>query len=202
MKSEKGLIFVISAPSGAGKTTICREFLKVAPRVRFSVSSTTRKPRRGEVEGRDYHFVSEEQFREGIAQGEFIEWEINYGNLYGTSKGHITGFLEEGYDMLFDVDTRGAKNLKTLYPDAVFVFILPPSMDALKERLGKRGSERGEPLAARLERAMQEMAENKRYDYVIFNDTIQASVDILRSIYIAEKNRRIRLDEKIDKLMQ
>jgi len=202
IKSEKGLILVISAPSGAGKTTICGEFLKEAPHVRFSVSSTTRKPRRGEVEGREYHFISEEQFREGIAKDEFIEWEINYGNLYGTSKGHITGLLEEGCDILFDVDTRGAKNLKTLYPDAVFVFILPPSMDTLKERLGKRGSERGEPLEARLERAMQEMGENKRYDYVIFNDTIQVSVDILRSIYIAEKNRRIRLNEKIDKLMQ
>ena len=197
-KNNEGLILVVSAPSGAGKTTICKEFLKAAPNVRFSISSTTRKPRRGEVHGNDYHFISEEEFKESIAKDEFIEWEINYGHIYGTSKKCIEELLERGHDILFDVDTRGAKNLKSLYPHAVFVFILPPSMADLKERLGKRGSEKGETLEARLGKAMEEIGENKRYDYVIFNDMVKYSVDILRSIYTAEKNRRIRLSDRID----
>ena len=198
MKSEKGLILVVSAPSGAGKTTICREFLKAAPNVRFSVSCTTRDPRHGEVDGRDYHFISDEEFKDSIAKDEFIEWEKNYGCLYGTSKVCVGDLLEEGYDVLFDVDTRGAKNLRSRYPDAVFVFILPPSMTILKERLGKRGSEKGETLERRLGRAMKEVKENKGYDYIIFNDKISGSVDILRSIYIAERNKRVRLKDRLD----
>lgn len=198
VKSEKGLILVVSAPSGAGKTTICREFLKAAPNVRFSVSCTTRSPRDGEVDGRDYHFISDEEFKESIANGEFIEWEKNYGYLYGTSEVCVGDLLEEGYDILFDVDTRGAKNLRSRYSDAVFVFILPPSMTILKERLGKRGSEKRETLEMRLGRAMEEVKENKRYDYIIFNDKVIDSVDILRSIYIAEKNKRVRLKDRLD----
>ncbi|MBN2568901.1 MAG: guanylate kinase [Deltaproteobacteria bacterium] len=195
--SQAGLILVVSAPSGAGKTTICRKFLKNAPNVRFSVSSTTRKPRRGEVNGSDYHFISEEKFREGIAKGEFIEWEINYGYLYGTSKKRVEELLGKGYDILFDLDTRGAKNLKSLYPDAVFVFILPPSMNALRERLEKRGSEKGKILEMRIGKAMEEIRENKRYDYVIFNDNVGCSVDVLKAIYVAERHRGIRLNNRI-----
>jgi len=195
--SQSGLIFVVSAPSGAGKTTICREFLQNAPNVRFSVSSTTRKPRRGEVNGRDYHFISEEEFRDSMAKGEFIEWEINYGHLYGTSKKLVEELLGKGYDILFDVDTRGAKNLKSFYPNAVFVFILPPSMNVLEERLGKRGSEKGKTLEMRIGKALEEIQENKRYDYVIFNDKVRHSVDVLQAIYVAEKHRRIRLNNRI-----
>lgn len=198
MKSEKGLILVVSAPSGAGKTTICREFLDIAHNVRFSVSSTTRKPRNGETNGNDYHFISEEDFKERIAKGEFVEWEQNYGYLYGTSKVYVEDLLERGYDILFDVDTRGAKNLRSHYPDAVFVFILPPSMTILKKRLEERGSEEGKTLEIRLGRAMEEVKENKRYDYVIFNDSIENSVDILRSIYMAEKNKVVRLKDRLD----
>jgi guanylate kinase len=195
---ESGLILVVSAPSGAGKTTICREFLKRTPTVRFSVSFTTRKPRNGEVNGSDYHFISENEFRKRIAEGEFVEWEINYGYLYGTSKECIGHLLKTGYDLLLDVDTRGAENVKSCYPDAVFVFILPPSMAVLRKRLQKRGSEDGKTLEVRLERAWEEVKENKSYDYVIFNDKIKNSVDILRSIYVAEKNKRVRLQNTLD----
>jgi len=196
-----GLLIVVSAPSGTGKTTICKEVMKIVPELRFSISCTTREPRKGEIDGRDYHFISREEFEERISGDDFIEWAENHGHLYGTLKEDVEGLVTAGYDVLFDVDPRGAKELKSQYNNAVFVFILPPSIDVLKERLKKRGSEENAMMKARFERAAKEIGEVVWYDYAIFNDIIDESVDVLKSIYRAEKNRRERLTKRIKNII-
>ncbi|MEA3471705.1 MAG: guanylate kinase [Thermodesulfobacteriota bacterium] len=198
---ERGLFVVVSAPSGTGKTTICKEVLKIVPGLRFSISCTTREPRRGESDGRDYHFISKEEFEKRISGGDFVEWAENHGHLYGTLKKNVEGLVHEGYDVLFDVDPRGAKELKSQYNGAVFVFILPPSIDILKERLKRRGSEKNDMMNARFERAFKEIREVVWYDYAIFNDIIDESVDVLKSVYKAEKNRRERLNNRIKNII-
>ena len=192
MKTEEGLFIVVSAPSGTGKTSICREFLKVYPNVKFSVSYTTRPRRPGEVHGKDYFFISKESFKERIAQGEFAEWVENYGHLYGTSRKTMKDFLAKGVDVILDIEPRGAKTLKQSYPRGVFVFILPPSISELKARLSKRGAEKDAAMKKRLEAAMNEIREVAWYDYVIFNDKLSEAVYYLGAIYVAEKSRRER----------
>jgi len=189
---------VISAPSGTGKTTLCKRLLAEFPDLRFSVSCTTRPPRKDEKDGKDYHFISAENFKDRRAQGEFVEWEEIYGHLYGTSKKDIEEMTRRGYDVVLDIDTRGARNVKSVYPEAVFVFVMPPSVEILKERLYNRGSETDDMIQMRFDRAMEEIQENEWYDYVVFNDIVQDSVTILRSVYVAEKNRRSRLQGRID----
>ncbi len=175
--------------------------MKIVPELRFSISCTTREPRKGEIDGRDYHFISRKEFEERISGGDFIEWAENHGHLYGTLKKDVEGLVTAGYDVLFDVDPRGAKELKSQYNNAVFVFILPPSIDVLKERLKKRGSEENAMMKARFERAAKEIGEVVWYDYAIFNDIIDESVDVLKSIYRAEKNRRERLTKRIKNII-
>jgi len=189
---------VISAPSGTGKTTLCKQLLAEFPELRFSVSCTTRPPRKGEKHGEDYHFISVEEFNEKKGAGEFVEWEEIYGHFYGTSQKDIEEMITHGYDVVLDIDTRGARNVKKIFPDAVLVFVMPPSVETLKERLKKRGSEPDDIIRVRFNKAMGEIRENECYDYVIFNDIVVSSVMILRSVYIAEKNRRNRLQGRID----
>jgi guanylate kinase len=193
----RGFFIVVSAPSGTGKTSITREVLKICPNVLFSVSYTTRPPRPGEEDGKDYCFVTEEAFRERIVQGEFAEWEEYSGYLYGTSAKTMNAFLEKGFDLLLDIEPRGAGALKKNYPGGIFVFILPPSMDELKRRLDGRGFDNEEQMKERLDRAMDEIREVAWYDYVIFNDRLESAIDQLRSIYVAEKNRRERVAGRI-----
>ena len=193
----RGLLMVVSAPSGAGKTSICREILRMFPEIRFSVSCTTRPPRVGEVNGRDYHFISEAEFRERIARGEFAEWVENFGNLYGTSKKTMDAFLEAGQDMILDIEGRGAKAIRKCYPGAVFVFILPPSLSELKARLTKRG-ESTALMENRLRTSLDEIREALWYDYVIFNEKLSEAVDRFRSVYMAEKSRRDRCLERVN----
>ncbi len=200
--NTQGLLIVISAPSGAGKTTICKGLLNEFPDLRFSVSCTTRPPRKGEKDGEDYHFISVKDFRDSIEKHEFVEWEEIYGHFYGTSKKDIEGLIQRGHDVILDIDTKGAGNVKSMYPEGVFVFIMPPSVEILGERLKKRGSETDDIIKMRFDRAMEEIRENERYDYVIFNDIINDSVDIMKSIYIAEKNRRSRLQARINNFYQ
>jgi guanylate kinase len=186
-----GLLIVLSAPSGAGKTSICREILRMFPDIRFSVSSTTRLPRPGEVDGKDYLFISKEEFRERIDGGEFIEWVENYGQLYGTSKTTMDAFLERGHDLILDIEPRGAKAIREHYPRGVFILILPPSLAELKSRLAKRG-ESSAVMECRLRTALDEIREALWYDYVIFNERLDDAVDRFRAVYIAEKCRRER----------
>ena len=189
---------VISAPSGTGKTTLCKRLLAEFPDLRFSVSCTTRPARKGEKDGRDYHFISVKDFKSRMAQGEFVEWEEIYGHFYGTSKRDIEDMTHKGYDVVLDIDTRGARNVKIIYPEAVLVFILPPSVEVLKERLKKRGSETDETIKVRFDRAMEEIQANEWYDYVVFNDIVKSSVSMMRSVYMAEKSRRSRQQGRID----
>ena len=193
-----GLLIIISAPSGAGKTTICKGLLDKFPDLRFSVSCTTRPPRKGERDAKDYHFISENDFKDRIAKSEFVEWEEIYGHFYGTLKKDIEDPILRGCDIILDIDTSGAGNIKSIYPDGVFVFIMPPSEEILKERLKKRGSETDDTIKMRFDRAMEEIRENKWYDYVIFNDKVNSSVNIMRSVYIAEKNRTARAQPRIN----
>lgn len=188
---------IVSAPSGAGKTSISREILRMFPDIHFSVSYTTRPPRPGEVNGKDYHFISEEEFRQRIVREEFVEWVENYGQLYGTSKKTMDLFLERGDDLILDIEPRGAKAIREHYPHGVFVFILPPSISELKSRLLKRG-ESAAVMERRLKKSLDEIREAHTYDYIIFNDKLDAAVDQFRAIYIAEKSRRDRCLERIE----
>jgi guanylate kinase len=187
---------IVSAPSGAGKTSICRKILQMFPNIRFSVSCTTRPPRPGEIDGKDYEFISAEEFRERIARGEFVEWVENYGQLYGTSKKSMDGFLEEGYDLILDIEARGAKAIRQQCPRGVFIFILPPSLSELKARLSRRG-ENDTVMERRLRSSLDEIREALWYDYIIFNDRLEEAVDRFRAVYIAERSRRDRFTEKI-----
>jgi len=196
----EGLYIVVSAPSGTGKTSIIREVLKMCPNLLFSVSSTTRPRRPGEKDGKDYYFISEEAFRDKVDRGEFAEWEENYGYLYGTSSKtmkELFDSLQKGFDLVLDLDWRGAKKLKRNYPGGVFVFILPPSIRELERRLRGRGAESKQDIDKRMVKALDEIKEIIWYDYLIFNDHLETAVDTLRSIYVAEKSKRERLAHKI-----
>jgi len=197
---SRGFFIVLSAASGTGKTSIRRIFLERCPDVQFSVSYTTRTPRPGEVNGQDYFFVSEAEFRERIDRGEFAEWEENYGRYYGTSGKIMTRFLEQGRDMILDIEPRGAKALKKNYQGGIYVFVLPPSLAELKERLRKRGESDVE-IMKRLDKVREEVGEAHGYDYVIFNDQLEKAVDHLQAIYRAEKSRTERMRKKIQDVL-
>jgi guanylate kinase len=202
-KSE-GLYIVVSAPSGTGKTSILRKVLRMCPNLLFSVSYTTRPRRPGETDGKDYHFITEEVFKDKRDRGEFAEWEENYGYLYGTSlktMKELLDSLQKGFDLVLDLDWRGAKKLKKNYPGGVFVFILPPSRCELERRLRGRGAENEENIDKRLAKALDEIKEIVWYDYLIFNDHLENAVDTLRSIYVAEKSKRERLADKIKEFL-
>lgn len=187
----KGSLIVVSAPSGAGKTTLCNAIVKDFDRIAFSVSYTTRKPREGEIEGVDYYFIDEKRFKEMIQREEFAEWAMVHGNLYGTAKKTLNDLMERNIDVLLDIDVQGAKQIKALYPEAVLVFIMPPSFEELRERLFKRGAEN---LDLRLRRAFEEMREYFFYDYVIINDNLEKAIGDLKSIIISERLRSKRFD--------
>jgi guanylate kinase len=180
---------VVSAPSGAGKSTVCRRLLEMYADISFSVSFTTRVPRPGEKDGKDYHFVSVDAFRRMIDHGELVEWVENYGNFYGTSKKTMDGFLDRGTDLLLDIEPRGAGQIRKLYPRGVFVFILPPSIDELRRRLSRRG-ETAEVLQRRLDASLGEIKEAMWYEYVVVNEKLEDAVERFRAIYLAEKSKR------------
>ena len=200
LSSERaGLFLVISAPSGTGKTSIYKEIMKRYPHIQFSISHTSRLPRPGEVHGRDYFFIDRDEFEAMIHREEFVEWTENYGQLYGTSRSMLETFAqEEDKDVILDIDPLGAKAVKDYYPQAVFVFVLPPSLGELKKRLTKRGHDDEKILSARFNHATVEINEIGWYDYVIFNDNLLDAVSLLCSIYQAEKNRVIRKKTDID----
>jgi guanylate kinase len=197
VERSQGLLMIVSAPSGSGKTSICREILRLFPNVRFSVSCTTRPPRPGEVNGTDYDFISGEEFRERIALGEFVEWVENYGQFYGTSKKTMDAFLEQGYDLILDIEPRGAKAIREHYPRGVFIFILPPSLPELKSRLSRRGESKTD-MERRLRTSLDEIREAMWYDYIIFNERLNEAIDQFRAVYIAEKIRRDHCTERIE----
>jgi guanylate kinase len=191
------MFIAVTGPSGSGKTSVCKALLEMYPQLRFSVSLTTRLPRPTEADGKDYHFISEAEFRDRIRSGDLIEWAENYGQLYGTSRESMSVALKEGHDLLLDVDTRGARALKKTWPGGIFVFVIPPSIEVLENRLRSRGSETEETIRRRFNNALAEIREIVWYDYVVMNDELDAAIDCLRAIYVAEKCRRERMMVKI-----
>jgi len=180
--AKKGHLFIISAPSGAGKSTILKGILKEDPALRYSISYTTRPLRGNERDGVDYYFISAAAFRKKIDSGELAEWAEVHGHLYGTPAGFLIDSLNRGYDVLFDIDVEGAKRLYAKYPEATLVFIAPPSMEELKRRLAERGMDSTEAIEQRLNNAKAEMAEAGRYHHVIVNDDLVRAVSELKAI--------------------
>jgi guanylate kinase len=186
----KSLLFIVSAPSGTGKTSLCRKVTKEIPGLLYSVSYTTRKPRSGEVDGKDYFFVSPKKFQEMMDQGLFVEWTEVYGNRYGTSKALIERLIEEKVDVLFDIDSQGARKILELYPQGISIFILPPSLDELEKRLKKRGTDTPETVASRLKLAEKEMEDAGFYHYRVVNDSFDDAVQQLKEIITTERRRK------------
>ncbi|KUO53295.1 MAG: guanylate kinase [Sphingomonadales bacterium BRH_c3] len=190
---RRGLMFILSSPSGAGKTTISHMLLMADEEVKLSVSATTRPRRPGEVDGVDYHFVSDEKFDRMIAEDEFYEWATVFGYRYGTPKGYIRKGLKEGQDFLFDIDWQGTQQLyQKDQQDVVSVFILPPSLAELRRRLESRGQDSGEVIDTRMERARGEISHWAEYDYVVVNDDVDQCFVKVREILHAERMRRTR----------
>lgn len=184
---EKGSLFVVSAPSGAGKTTLCRKLCEITPRLKYSVSFTTRARRKGERNNVHYTFVSEKRFKDMIKNGEFAEWAVVHGNFYGTSEKRLKELTSKGYDILLDIDVQGAMQLKRRIKDAVYVFILPPSMRVLEKRLRARMSESEAEMKSRLRNARNEILSYSNYDYVIINNDFKEAVREFESIIAAKR---------------
>lgn len=191
----RGMLIIVSSPSGGGKGTLIRHVLKTVPNVGYSVSFTTRAAREAEQHGRDYFFVTEERFRQMIQGGEFLEWANVHAHLYGTGRAQVEKELKEGRDIILEIDVQGAESVKAIVPGAVGVFILPPSFEILRDRLEARGSETASDLALRLLNASGEVEHYKEFDYVIINDDAERAAAQLASIIYAERARRERQEQ-------
>jgi guanylate kinase len=189
---ERGILFVISSPSGGGKGTLIRRILTHMPRLGYSVSWTTRAPRQGEVNGRDYHFVTREDFTAARERGEFLEWALVHGNFYGTSLKVVERELSVGRDIVLEIDVQGAASVRRFGIEAVSVFILPPSFEILRRRLTGRQSENSDSLALRLQNSRGEVEHYREFDYVVLNDDVDRAATQLASIVYAERARRVR----------
>lgn len=189
MKRREGMLFVVSAPSGAGKTTLCRALTDSLENLRHSISYTTRKPRPGETDGRDYYFVTEERFRNMVQAGDFAEWAQVHSNLYGTSRRVLNEMRTDGTDVILDIDTQGAEQIKKKCQEAVFIFIMPPSLEILEERLRNRKSDNEDEIKKRMRRARDEIRDYTMYDYIIVNRDFERALTELRSIVLAERCR-------------
>ncbi|MBM4332212.1 MAG: guanylate kinase [Deltaproteobacteria bacterium] len=198
---QKGLVFVVSAPSGAGKTTLCRAISRIFPALHFSISYTTRPPRPGDVNGRDYHFIDPEKFQEMNDRGEFAEWAEIYGYRYGTSRIILEKVLEEGQDVILDIDGQGARQLREKKLPGIFIFLLPPSVEELEQRLSRRKTEGKAAMEERLKKAKVEMAEARWYDYLIVNDELEKAKEQLKGIILAENCRRERMNNVLEDIL-
>jgi guanylate kinase len=186
---RRGIPFVVSAPSGTGKTTVCKALVASDPGLRFSISHTTRAPRNGERDGVDYHFVDRARFAELLARDAFLEHAEYAGNLYGTSYAALEAPLAAGHDLLLEIEVQGARQVRERRPDARLVFLLPPSVPELEQRLAGRGSDTPEAVRARLDLAHRELAEKELFDYAIVNDDLDRCVAAVRAVIAAERAR-------------
>lgn len=196
LKEAKGLILVLSAPAGAGKTTLCKRLLQTSPTFISSVSFTTRSPRKQEIEGVDYYFVSREDFEKLIKKNAFVEWAEVHGHLYGTSKKFLEENIKAGKDVILEVDVKGGTKIKEKYPQAILIFILPPSWQELEKRLHKRATEDEKSIKERLSTAKQEIKYLPYYDYFLVNDDINTTTKRLLLIIEAERYKINRVPEK------
>ncbi|MDU0459197.1 MAG: guanylate kinase [Geobacteraceae bacterium] len=199
MKRE-GLILILSAPSGAGKTSLCRELFKTFPDIRESISYTTRKPRPGEVDGEAYHFVSQEEFERMVDEDAFAEWALVHGNMYGTALKTLEEARKNGVNLVLDIDCQGALKLKEQFDGGIYVFILPPSMEELRRRLESRSSDAQDVIERRILRAAEEIKESRWYDYIIINDNFEVACSELSAIVIAHCRKTFRMLEQVGKL--
>ena len=194
---ETGLLFIVSGPSGTGKSTLCKDLQKLIPDIQFSVSYTTRLPRKDERPDEAYHFVSRETFTAMIDKGEFAEWAEIYGHLYGTPRSVIEQTLQEGTDLLFDIDGQGSQQLKKNYPRAITIFVIPPSLEALEKRLQKRETDSSAVIGERVAKACAEIAQARDYAYIIINNIYAQALQALHSIVLAEKHRGERMKKHL-----
>lgn len=201
-ETTRGILFVVSSPSGGGKGTLIQRVLKKVPNLSYSVSYTTRSPRNGEVEGREYFFVTPEKFEEMVAAGEFLEWAQVHGKLYGTSRHQVSREVFEGRDIILEVDVQGAARVRELVTDSVSIFILPPSLEILRQRLITRGTDSTDELELRLRNAPEELKSYKTFDYVIINDEIELAAPQLGCIIDAERARRARQEPQIKRVVE
>jgi guanylate kinase len=191
---RRGILYVISAPSGAGKTTLCKQVVASVSGLWHSVSCTTRKPRPGEEHGREYFFLDEKVFHDMVARNEFLEYAHVYSNWYGTPRKPLMDKMEQGIDVLLEIDVQGALQIKKKFGDAVYIFILPPSMDVLRARLQGRGSDSQEEIVRRLQKVKEEVWCFREYYYVVRNDDLAQSLHELQSIFVAERLKTKRMD--------
>jgi guanylate kinase len=192
---REGIIFILSAPSGTGKTTLIKALREVCPKIRLSISYTTRGRREGEVHGRDYYFVKPATFVEMKSKGEFAEWAKVHDFFYATPRAPLERGVRRGEDILLDIDVQGATKIKRKYPAAASIFLVPPSWRELQRRLARRGTDGKETIRRRLANARDEMREIIKYDYVVINRDVKASVELLKSIFEAEQAKTSRLKE-------
>ena len=192
IKNDKGLLLVISGPSGTGKGTVCKRLLEKNKDIFLSVSATTRKPREGEIDGVSYHFYDEDKFRNLIAKNQFIEWAAFCDNYYGTPKAPVVENIENGRDVMLEIEIEGAMKVRAKHPEGVYIFLFPPSIDVLEERLKGRGTETDEVIAKRLARAKEEFKMCTKYNYYVVNDDLEKAVEEIEAIIVAEKARKER----------
>lgn len=199
---NKGLLLVVSGPSGVGKGTVCTKMLKKHDDIFLSVSATTRSPREGELDGVHYYFLSEGDFKEKIENNGFIEWACFCENYYGTPKDAVEQMLDNGKDVILEIDVQGALKVRSEYPEAVFVFVLPPSIEELEKRLSGRGTESREVINKRLQAALWEISNAHKYNYILLNDEVELAVQRFEAIITAEKARVARNAEIIKKFTE
>jgi guanylate kinase len=191
-KPDRGALFVVTGASGTGKTTLVQAALQSIPGLRFSVSATTRPPRSDEVDGKDYHFLTHDEFVQRVAAGDFLEWAEVYGNRYGTLSTQVEQALSQGDSILLDIDTQGAEQVRTAAPDAITIFVLPPSLEVLASRLKGRGTDSPEVIERRIREARLQVSQCAYFDYLVLNDHLQSAHDQFQSVLVAELLRTVR----------
>jgi guanylate kinase len=200
--SPSGLLFIVSAPSGAGKTTLVEHLVESVPRLRLSCSFTSRPARAGEADGVDYNFVTRSRFEAMAAAGEFLEWAEVFGNLYGTSSAATRRTIESGADLVLVIDVQGARKVRESRIPSTAIFVMPPSFDVLEQRLRGRSKDSEEAIQRRLEVARAEVAAYVEYDYVVVNDELESAVEQLRSIIVSERSRLNRMREQAEQIVE
>ncbi|MDE5413023.1 guanylate kinase [Alkalihalobacterium chitinilyticum] len=202
MKKEKGLLIVLSGPAGVGKGTVCSALRQENTDIQYSVSATTRAPREGEVDGVNYFFKSRDEFEEMLKNDALLEWAEYVGNYYGTPIDYVKKTIDEGNDIILEIEVQGALKVKERLPEGVFIFLMPPSLAELRKRIEGRGTETADVINKRMTVAKEEIDMMKKYDYVVENDEVQAAVNRIKAIVTAEHCKRERLIEKYKQLVE